>query len=510
MERTQLLVVALLLAPGCADTGGTRALPELDRAGNGTGGEDDGSSGSGSEGDAPDPEPLNDGNRWEDTEGNKPFEPGCVGVYDCESGDFKYSHPDKCHGTTEVMEVWTEGTNDAENKVCNAVPKVEFVDCNALCQEAGHESGQCVDTPYECFGEDITSGVCECDVSSYLDSDDGYAPQEAGCVAEATFSTCQDVFQEEPDTDWCNGFWLEEQVVDNGGESCGPSKYDASVDCDVECGEDVRGTCVEETIDCLGAQVTAARCSCEDGSRMAKDSDGGDDPFTPGCLGEFEMCSDAHAIGAVPDRCEDELFLLEGYILDGECGYRETARINCGTACMDAGLGWGRCGAMLESGKKIDCYGLEVTAEACICDEGPRKRRDLENGPQPDVPGLTEVSILGAQNCANALPGYYDQCPEVLGEELWEVVIVQGTEESEPCGQFMCCDGLRWYSIDCEAWCEEQGRGEGTCETVGMPHPDNDNMVDVGYCDCEEDGGPPEPPFWGSTGAGSTSTGAWG
>lgn len=491
-------MAVLLLLSGCGSDDGPRELGPNERvAGTSSSGYGSDGSESGDSGDS------GGGNlyRYDGTDGNDPFAPGCIGTFYCESGEQVKLHPDSCTSDRYLREAWTVGSNDGGT--CEAKPEVELIDCHALCVEQGNTTGSCVERGFECFGEDVTSGVCVCDQLMLRDSD-GFDPDTAGCVADATFGECGAVVGD-PVGDWCGGSWLYERVVEGTeDETCGVESDEVAVDCNAHCGG--AGTCVEATVDCLGQEITSARCSCEDGGLLVRDTDG-EDPMTAGCLGEFEVCSDVEAVGAVPDQCADDLFVEEGVVLDGTCGYRDEAVLNCGTVCRDAGLGWGRCNDGPGEGTKIECHGLEVTAHACICDEGPRWYRDDEDGPQPDVPGRTEASVLNAAGCGGALPGPVDNCDsEVLGEVLTEVWVVNGDEQAEPCGLLQCCEGLRETLIDCDHWCDEQGRGSGTCETVQMPHPNVQNFVSVGYCDCEHDApdDPPDGPSWGS------SSGGWG
>lgn len=480
-----LAAAALGLVSACTDARhGTRDLPENDRSGAGTGdaasGRSSGEAGGDSTGGA------SDGNRYEDTDGNDVWAAGCLGLYDCETDGFERAYPDVCVSDTHLREAFTVGDDPDARGGCGPGPDVEYVDCDARCKEAGKSMGACVPESFDCFGEAVTSGACVCDTHSFRDSD-GYDPKVSGCIAEATFGTCASVEDDAPKGDRCNGPSLEERIVEGGAsDACGADTDVVLEDCDAWCDEG--GTCVEESVQCLGAEITSARCACIDPWLPVKDSDEYDDPLTAGCVGEHETCDGAQAIGAVPDACEDELVLREQIALDDACGERGEVSINCGMACRDAGQGWGRCGALIGGGAQVECFGLTVMADACVCDGAPRWYRDLEFGHAPDVPGLTEMSIANAANCNGALAGPYDYCvPDAFEELLVEVWPVEATEDSDACGPFECCEGIRQQLVDCDAWCQGQGRGAGTCDKSGMPHPDADHIVQAGYCACELD-----------------------
>ena len=485
MRVRLLLIAGAAVASACADgPSGVRPVLDVDRSGVGSsGGTSDGTSDGSAGGDSGG---AGDGKRWEDTDGNDVWAAGCLGKYDCETDAFERAYPDVCVSDTNLRESFTTGSNDEDNGQCSAEPDVEYVDCDERCREAGHAMGSCVPESFDCFGNPVTSGVCKCDTYSFRDSD-GYDPTTSGCVARATFGTCAAVQDDAPEGDRCNGPSLEEQVVDGeSGSTCGPGTDEVLENCDAWC--DQGGTCVQETVDCLGAEITSARCACIDPWLSVKDSDEYDDPLTAGCIGEFESCEDDGAVGAVPDACQDELVLLEQIALDDACGERGEVLINCGMACRDAGQGWGRCGALIGGGPQVDCFGLTVMADACVCDGARRWYRDLEFGQRPDIPGLTEMSIANAANCNGAIAGPYDYCiPNAFEELLVEVWPVEATEQSDACGIFQCCEGIREDLVDCDQWCHSEGRGAGTCEKASLPHPDEDNTVQAGYCACELD-----------------------
>lgn len=410
---------------------------------------------------------------------------GCVAGYgaaDC-AGGVQSRDVDRCKS-----DLILEEATAAAAGVCTDDHDTVEVDCLAACQAAGHIAGECdgdddffnEGEEIDCFGEQVLAGYCRCFDDVWID-EDGDDPYEASCLGRATGAACAAPQLDREET--CSGATTVHENVAAAAyghecftDTCCPDYDIVEHDCQALCPN--FGACVEIPITCYGEDTTAGECRCYDLDDKAKDSDDGNDPGVPGCVGEFEgdaTCSDeANVHEIAPDHCLDEGVLVEMVALAGatptdQCGDADEVYVDCAAFCVDQAQQWGSCTRTLD---QIECFGTDVYADKCQCFE-TMWGKDTEDGPNPLTPGCVERAPNNAPACAWPFQQVeLDSCAEpedgevatVLHEVHMAGISDQGTVEH--CAPNECCPNMQTTEIDCPAFCGARGFDGGTCNEV--------------------------------------------
>lgn len=342
--------------------------------------------------------------------------------------------------------------------------------------------------------------TCDADADQSFEDSDGNDPFSAGCVAEYATADCSDEVSARHIDSCVSDETLREALAGPAGV-CTDEHSTVDVDCVAACkGEGyLAGACDDGSgglvelphgdFDCFGEPVFAAHCRCFDD--IWADTDDGDNPEEPGCLGHSQGTDCAGAELGGKDFCTSATGLAEAVVFaaydneceDSCCAGHDYLHHDCLELC-------GGPASCVET--PITCYGVEETAATCQCHEFNEDdgAEDTDGGLDPGTPGCMG-RFAGDPTCADEASVQEIAVDRCLNEDvLVEMTVFDG------------CGVPDEVQVNCAEYCLQQGEGWGHCspghEDVAcfgaMAQPATCECVDVEWVADTEDGPEPEWP----------------